>query len=169
MEAKAFSKSQELPFSLALRIRHPSMNPTDISRELHIEPTHSFRVGERRDSRSHATASSVHGESYWLGALDPSSWSAGAWLSGFSNPGLAEKKLGRVADHSLGLVLTLLTTIGLVRVHASLFERIRAEGGQVSLLVALSSTLVSSFSLTPEVSRKFGELGITVEFETVSD
>ena len=169
MEAKAFSKSQELPFALALRIRHPSIDPADISRELHIEPTHSFRVGERRDSRSLATASSVHGESYWLGTLDPSAWSTGAWLSGFSNLGLAEKKLGGAAEHSLGLALSLLTTIGFVRVHAPLFERLRAERGQVSLLVTLSSTLVSSFSLTPEVSRRFGELGITIEFEIASD
>jgi hypothetical protein len=51
----------------------------------------------------------------------------------------------------------------------ALFERIRLEGGQVCLLVSLSPVAVDSFSVAPEVSQIFGELGITIEFEMTSD
>jgi hypothetical protein len=39
----------------------------------------------------------------------------------------------------------------------------------VSLLIALTPALVSSFSLAPDAGRIFGELGITLEFELADD
>jgi hypothetical protein len=44
--------------------------------------------------------------------------------------------------------------------------RSKRQGGA---LVALSASEVGSFSLMPEVSRAFGEFGITVEFELTND
>lgn len=164
MEARELSKSQPLPFELSLRIRHPSMDPADLSRALGLESTHSFRAGEPRRSRSNVVPASVHGESYWLGTLDPASWPAPTWFSGFTGLELAQKELGKTVSRSLGWALSLSAT-RLRRANAALFERIRMEGGQVSLLVALSAVAVDSFSLTPEVSRIFSELGITIEFE----
>lgn len=155
---------QPLPFELSLRIRHPSMDPADLSRELKLPAKHSFRAGEPRRSRSEVSSAAVHGESYWLGTLDPSSWPADAWFSGMAKIELAQKELGEAATRSLGWALTL-SARSFLRVNAALLERIRVEGGQVSLLVALSSAAVESFSLAPEVSRIFGELGITIEFE----
>lgn len=56
------------------------------------------------------------------------------------------------------------TAIHLRRLHAAFLDRLNAEGGLVSLSIA-QSPAVSAFSLAPEVSRIFGELGITLEFE----
>jgi hypothetical protein len=53
--------------------------------------------------------------------------------------------------------------------HAQRLRRIRAEGGEISPLVALSPGDVGSFTLLPDVSRLFGEFGITVEFEFSQD
>jgi hypothetical protein len=118
---------------------------------------------------SDALAASVYGESYWLDSIDQTSWLSDAWLSGFGSIEAAVQKLGRAAAwKNLGSVLAMITR-GLVRTHTPLFERIRAEGGQVSLLVQLSSLAVDGFSLTPEVSRQFGDLGITIEFEMTGD
>lgn len=50
-------------------------------------------------------------------------------------------------------------------VHGPLLRRI----GQVSVLVTVSTTNASSFSLVPEVSRIFSELGIALEFEFISE
>jgi hypothetical protein len=55
------------------------------------------------------------------------------------------------------------------KVHEAFLRRIRSEGGEVSLLVALTPDVVSSFNLSPEVSRIFGDLGITLEFEITND
>ena len=168
MEARKLSNSQPLPFQLSLRIRHPSMDPADLSRQLGLEAIHSFRAGQPRQSRSNVTSASVHGESYWLGTLDPTSWPVVTWSSGITGLQLAQKELGKSVIRNLGWALSLSAT-RLLRTNAALLERIRTEGGQVSLLVALSPTAVDSFSLAPEVSRMFSELGITIEFEITID
>lgn len=157
MRARALSNAHPLPFELSLRIRHPSMDPAKLSRELGLEAKHSFRAGEPRPSRHDAASPAVHGESYWLGTLDPTSWPSDTWASG----------IAKNTTRSLGWALSL-TARRLVRSHAALFERIRVEGGQASLLVALSATAVVSFSLAPEVSRIFSALGTTVEFEMLT-
>jgi hypothetical protein len=145
MQAKKVSKPQPLPYELRLRIRHPSMDPAEISRDLKLEAKHSFRAGAPRVPRRDVMSASVHGESYWLGTVDPASWPPDIWAAGFAHPELTEKL--RQAAVSLGC----------------------ADGGQASLLVSLSSLAVDSFSLTPATSRIFGDLGITIEFETANE
>ena len=168
MKAKALAAPQDTEFELALRIRHPSMDPTDISRELGLKPTHSFRAGQPRQLDSAASSTSVYGESYWFAAIDQSSWLSDAWPSGSGDIETAVRNLGKAAAwKNPGSVLAM-TARTLIRMHAPLFDRIRAEGGQASLLVSLSP-LAGSFSLTPEVSRLFGDLGITIEFEMTDD
>jgi hypothetical protein len=49
MEAR-LSKPDPERFQLSLRIRHPSMDPADISRTLKIEAEHSSRAGGPRTS-----------------------------------------------------------------------------------------------------------------------
>jgi hypothetical protein len=165
MEARKLSKEVPELFQLSLRIRHPSLDPADLSREFRIEAEHSFRAGEPRPSRSGLAPASVHAESYWLGALNPASWIR----LPFGDPGLqlVQQGLGAVVSRSLGSALSLCARF--LSLHAELLHRIRAEGGQISLLVSVPAGEVSSFSLAPEVSRMFGELGVALEVELTSD
>ena len=164
MEARKLSESDPPPFQLSLRIRHPSIDPAHLSREFNIEPEHSFRAGDPRPVRSAVAPASVHAESYWLGALNPASWPPDISFPGHPGLQIAQQGLAAAAAKSFGWVLSLSTT-RFFHVHAELLRRIRSDGGQISLLVALSPGEVGSFSLVPEVSRVFGEFGITVEFE----
>jgi hypothetical protein len=169
MKARALADSEELAFELALRIRHPSMDPEDLSRELDLEPTHTFRAGQLREPRSSASPASVHAESYWLGTLDPTAWLADIWPTGFATIDTGARKPVKAAPwQNLGSALDMTARV-LVRSHVALFERIRSDGGQVCLLVTLSPIAVDSFSVAPEVCQIFGELGITIEFEMMSD
>src|SRR5277367_6492176 len=166
MEASKLTKQQLPPFELSLRIRHPSMDPAELSRELALEAEHSFRAGEPRRSRGDATSASVYGESYWLGTLDPTSWPADAWFSVHADLDFAVRELRKSATRSLGWALSF-SARRFLRAKA-LFERIRSEGGQVTVLVTRSSAL-ESFTMPPEVSRMFGDLGITLEFDLNGD
>jgi hypothetical protein len=169
MKAKALADSDELAFELALRIRHPSMDPDELSRELKLEPSHTFRAGQLREPRSSASPASVHAESYWLGTLDPGAWLSDIWPGKFASLSSAVRStLKTTVWKNLGSALDMTARV-LFRAHATLFERIRMEGGQVSLLVSLSPVAVDSFSVSAEVSQIFGELGITIEFEMASD
>jgi hypothetical protein len=168
MEANKRLKPQVPAFELSLRIRHPSMDPAELSRELGMKAHSSFRAGDPRRSRSGHPTASVHGESYWLGTLDSGSSPGADWLTGFAHLEVAQKSHDKTVARNLGWALSFHAT-HVLRTHAAVLERIRNEGGQVSLLVALSPAEVDSFSVTPEVSRIFSHLGITIEFEMTGD
>lgn len=166
MEATKLSGTQLPEFEISLRIRHPSMDPASISKEFAMQAEHSFRAGEPRQSRSGLAPAAVHAESYWLAALNPASWlgakafAATAWLT--------QKPEDMPAAKTLGWALSLCAA-RFSKAHGALLHRIRSEGGQASLIVTLAPFAAAGFSLPPEVSRAFGELGITIEFELAND
>ena len=173
MEARDLAEDRSPPFELAMRIRHPSLDPAEISRELQLEPEHSFKAGDPRRSSSGIAAASVHAESYWLSHLDPARFPA---------PGLfddrtgAKRLRGRIgsehlralAADSLGITLTTCVMLFLGP-HREFLRRVKSEGGEVALLIEVSAKSVPGFKVTPQVSRVLSDLGITVEFELVND
>jgi hypothetical protein len=168
MAAPKLATFQPPPFQLSLRIRHPSMDPADISKELRIEPEHSFRAGQPRHSKSGLTPAAVHSESYWLAPLNPASW--------FGNPSFVEPHKLAITQEQMDMAIArnLTGALGLcamrfTKAHLELLQTIRSQGGEVSLLVTLSPAAVNTFSLQPQVSRMFGEIGITLEFEITDD
>ncbi len=167
METRRLSKPRSEGFQLSLRIRHPSMDPADISRALKLNAEHSFRAGDRRRSSRGIETVSTYGDSYWLGVLKP----MGA-LVDIAFPGDRWSQVAQRQLHETTRSLTwslCLSTSRFMHAHAELFRRIRSEGGQVSLLVTIYNGEGSSFTLAPEASQLFGELGIAVEFELAGD
>jgi hypothetical protein len=153
MQAAQLSKSPVPAFQLSLRVRHPSMDPDAISRELKIEPEYSFCAGQPRKAKTNVAASSV-GDRHFVFRLS----GAGTRPEEIENGHYGKPGLGifhdchEVAAHALALLY-----------------RIRNEGGQAGLLVALSPAAVGSFSLGAETVAAFGNLGIALEFELAGD
>jgi hypothetical protein len=169
MQAAKRARLLPLPFQLSMRIRHPSMDPAYISKELRIEPEHSFLAGQPRRSQSGAASAAVHTESYWLAALEPAAWFNDTLLAVPEIlAAVSEQRMNAALPKNLGWALALFAA-RCGKAHDAFLRRIRLEGGEVSLLVALTPDVVSSFNLSPEVSRIFGDLGITLEFEITND
>lgn len=158
MEAGRASQ-QVYPFQLSLRIRHPSIDPESISRELQIEPEHSFRAGDLREASRSLTVTPTHVESYWLATLDPQTLLLGTALAPDINP-----HMHAIAFAVLDSALTVLTT-SILRRHAEFFRRMQSEGGEVRLIVAVSARKTRGFTLTPHLSRALSDLRIPVDFE----
>ena len=165
MEARQLHPSDPEPFQLTLRIRHPSVDPDELSREFSIEAAHCFRAGDPRLSRS--GIASVHPESYWLGALNTASWPVDVTSPRIRRLLASQERMGVVATRSLGWTLALSTRF--FSAHAQTLRRLVAESGQVSLLITAPASEVSGFSLAPAVSRVFSQLSITLEFEFTGD
>lgn len=167
MAAPQLAALQPPAFQLSLRIKHPSMDPADISQELGIEPEHSFRAGQPRRSKSGLASAAVHTESYWLAPLNPSSWSVNPPFEPLPDlpisPGAIETAVARNLAWALGLC-----AVRLYKAQA-LLQTIHSEGGEISLLVTISPTAANNFSLQPQASRMFGEMGIALEFEITDD
>lgn len=171
MEARDLSRDAP-PFELAIRIRHPNLDPAEITRELKLEPEHSFKAGDPRTSSSGIAAASVHAESYWLSHLDAARFPSPAFFD--EQPGarrlrgkMAEDRFRALAADSLGITLTTCVLLFLGP-HREFLRRVKNDGGTVALLVEVSTTSVPGFKLTPDVSRVLSDLGITVEFELVN-
>jgi hypothetical protein len=147
------------PFQLSLRIRHPSIDPASISRELQIEPEHSFRAGQPRESARSLAVTPVHVESYWLATLDPTTLLHGTALAPDISP-----HTHFIAFSVLDAALTILIS-SVLRRHAEFFRRMQSEGGEVRLIVAVSARKTRGFTLTPHLSRALSELRIPVDFE----
>jgi hypothetical protein len=168
MEAKRFLQAQACSFELSLRIRHPFMDPAELSRKFGLEPEYSFRVGDPRPPQNELAPVTVHAESYWLAVLDPSSWLIDVSFAARSTSARAHRNMGVAVARNVGLALSL-SAMRLRSAHAVLLSQIRSEGGQASLLIALFPAATSDFSLTPDVSRIFSELGVALEFEFTDD
>ena len=168
MEAATRAIYQAQPFQLSIRIRHPSMDPAFISKELRIEPEHSFLAGEPRRSQSGAPSAAVHTESYWLAALEPAAWLSDTPSAIAEMLAVSQQRMNAAVTKNLGWALSLCAA-RFGKSHDAFLRQIRSEGGQVSLLIALTPDVVSSFNLSPEVSRIFGDIGITLEFEIMND
>jgi hypothetical protein len=56
-------------FSIALRVRHPSIDPREISRQIGFEPHHSWRAGDTRRPVAGEAAAGAYRETYWVGLL----------------------------------------------------------------------------------------------------
>ena len=167
MEARDISRDRSQPFQISLRGRLPSIDPGIISRELRMEPEDSFSAGEPRESGSGMAATAVHAESYWLGSLGAVT-SAAASFTGFSGAraNVARERMQASAE-SLTQALDALV-LGFMRAHSEFIRRIQSEEGQVSLLVELSTRALNGFTLSPQFSKTFSELGVAIEFDFVT-
>jgi len=151
-------------FQLSLRIRHPSIDPAEISRELGVEADHSFRAGEPRRPASTLGTAAVHTQSYWLARLDAATWPGGiADIVPAIHGSLSASARERLRFGTPETALTMCAA-NLVRNHTAFIRRIQAEGGDVSLLLELSPD-TRGFTLTPAVSRAVSELGIAIDLE----
>jgi hypothetical protein len=165
MEAKTLDPAEPEAFRLALRVRHPSIDPAELSRAFGIQPAYSYRAGSERPSRSSILKTTVHSESYWVGELTAAAQPL--VLSSFGSERIAQRHVA-VVKKNLTWALTS-TCARLLKTHADLLRGIRAQGGEVTLLVTICGDSLDNFSLPPEVSRLFGELGVGIEFEIVND
>ena len=159
MKAKAFVSAPELTFEIALRIRHPSIDPAELTAALGIEPTQCFRKGDIRDARSSGKSGSTYTESYWFGAINPA-----IWPLEFHIPEFSEFAQRNASLWNPGMALSV-TARRLARNHAALLDRVRTEGGQVSVVIALSPPSIDSLSIAAEVSKALSDAGITLELE----
>ena len=74
MQAPRPLNSKAPAFQFSLHVRHPSIDPAEISRELQLTALESFQAGQPRSSRSGVAATTVHGETYWVAVINPARW-----------------------------------------------------------------------------------------------
>jgi len=137
-------------YTAYLRVRHPSIDPGEITRELGLEPAHAWAAGSPRGES--AAARGAHVQSYWFAPLGESVWQRATAGHADSGP------LGRAWAPPLEAFL--LSQIRLLAPHRGFFARLSTEGGSCELAVTLSARERFSVELPPGLLRSLAELNI---------
>jgi len=128
-------------FTVSLRIRHPSIDPAEITRTLGIEPQHSFKAGETRRAPQGQRLEGSYRESYWIGEF-------------------------RELDAGLrGVVATeavLLQAVVILRRSQPFLSRLQAEGGTVELFLEVVGTSEFNLGLSPQLLSLLARSGLAV-------
>jgi Domain of unknown function (DUF4279) len=134
----------EYEFTMSLRIRHPSVEPAQITRSLGVEPEHTWRVGEPRRDAAGRPLGGVHRESYWMGRL------------------MAAPELG--SSH-VGLESVMMRTLAQLRRSFDFLEELKADGAVAELHVSIFARQDFRLEFLPETLALLGRLGLTIALD----
>jgi hypothetical protein len=171
VEARQLSKETDPQVQMSLRIRHPTIDPDEISAAVGVQPEHSFKSGDPAQGRR-----GLHTQTYWLASIAPGSWPEPLDPSFLQT--IAARSADRIAAASAESFrsaahnarfrsVELMLHYGLHRLNArhEFMERIQKDGGEVSLVLSLERASAVDFTLSVEMSRLLVKLGIALELK----
>lgn len=135
-----------------LRVKHPKLDPNEITQTLAIEPEHTLAAGRG--------AASAAAESYWIAPLAFSNFEE-PWLNQESTdepPRVRLTAIQMMGDEAVvGLALRRLQQ------HQDFFQRIIVDGGTATLLINVNKA--GSMTIPPSLARKLADLGLALELD----
>jgi hypothetical protein len=168
MKSSSARQAQEAPFQLLLRIKHPTIDPAEITRELQMAPEHIAAAGS---SVSAAGKKCLHSESYWLvelptPSIDDILGRGGEPLS------LVARKLSTLSketqlrlSQAFGLSeFHLLAQLRKFEAHSVFFKQINETNGSVTLILQRPNRN-GPFTVTPGLARRLADLNIGLEID----
>jgi hypothetical protein len=147
-------------FSIALRVRHPSIDPAEVTRQLGIEPQHAWRAGEPRRVENDAAGSAVHRDTYWLGLLPPPRLGP-AFALGPLTESTEERLRGAAAHPQVSLYFTLLK----MKRSTAFWREFAEQGGTVECLLQVHKTDRFQLDLSQALLLALVELRITLSID----
>ncbi|HTX24014.1 MAG TPA: hypothetical protein VMD03_05110 [Steroidobacteraceae bacterium] len=135
-------------FTVSLNIRHPGIDPREITRTLGFEPQHSWMAGEkRRTVHGHPLDGAYH-ESYWTGEF-------------------------RELDASLRGVVemeaVLLQAVVQLRRSQKFLSRLQSEGATVELCIETAGGSEFAFRLSPQLTSMLARAGFSFVLRVHAD
>jgi hypothetical protein len=166
-EEAARKLSESAPCSVSLRIRHPSCDPNEITSELGLAPEHAWACGEPRRSEAGMPLGGVRHDSYWMATLPGVSVTQWQKQTVETHPKVTASATTDELPGAMAQLQMQLQMMAQIRRNRPFFERLIAEGGEVTFVVEFESAAGMSFRLDPAPMRQLGELGLRLEFDFV--
>lgn len=130
-------------FSIVLLVRHPSIDPKEISAELRLEPFSSWKVGDLRTTPKGTALPGVREQSFWNHVFEYEGDSR------FFEE--TERLLGQLA------------------LRKDFFVRIGKEGGYAEIYLQLPGDVNQGSSAKPSLLKLMAELGLHLGVEVFPD
>jgi hypothetical protein len=143
-------------FSIALRIRHPSIDPQEVTRRLGIDPQHAWRAGEPRPVDDDDAGSALHRETYWVGLLPPPLNGPSPW-----SQRVEESLRLSAALPQASLYFTLLN----MKRSAGFWREFSDQGGTVECLIQVHKAERFRLDLSQALLLALVELRITLSID----
>lgn len=126
-------------YDVSFRIRHPTMDPDDISNELGLRPERNWKVGSQRTTPKGDILKGVYKETYCC-----------FHLPHLKNQGLADflKKIGKKFE-----------------IHSEFFKRILSTGGTLEFFIGWYSSENSGEEFDWKILAKLAELQINLSLD----
>jgi hypothetical protein len=134
----------EYEFTLSLRVRHPAIEPTEITQALGIEPQHTWKAGEPRRSPGGDSLEGTYRESYWIGQL-------------MNEP--------QLSSDLVSLERALRQTLAQLRRSHPFLEGINTDGGVAELHVSIFARENFRLDLSAESLALLSKLGLAVAID----
>ena len=132
-------------FSIALRVRHPSIDPAEISRQIGFAPQHSWKAGDTRRPVAGEAAAGAYRETYWVGLLPT-----------------RELPLPTSSEPQTTIFFTLLR----MRRAETFWRRLSDEGGTIECLVEVHAGEEFRIDLSQALLALLVQLRITLSVES---
>jgi hypothetical protein len=135
MKSSPQPKSVEPTFQLFLRIKHPVLDPDEVTEAIGLQPEHAIKAGR---SVSRSGVERLHSESYWIASLrtlgdeDPT---PGDPLLARMTPSQAQLLMKRFMSDMAGYDAFILLWLRRLGEQQALLKRINDEGGSVTLVI----------------------------------
>jgi hypothetical protein len=131
-------------FTMSLRIRHPRIDPAEITRTLGLEPQYAWRVGDdRREPKGGSIGGKYH-ESLWMCSLMP-------------EPELSGDQVGVESE--------LLRALGALRRSFDFLRALRDDGGVAEIHVSIFAREEFRLEFLGESLAVLGRMGVTFALE----
>ncbi|MEP6547590.1 MAG: hypothetical protein ABJD53_08985 [Gammaproteobacteria bacterium] len=176
MQARKLSETSATRIQLSLRVRHPAIDPEEISEALGLEPEHCFKAGDSRPTRSKGRIAAHHTQTYWLAPVSAESWPdpiEPKFLAALAEKSPARQgavsaevvQAANVDFRSRGIEAVLFLFLQRLNARHSFLQKIQAEGGDVALILVIERESAADFTLPVGVARLLVQLGISIEFK----
>lgn len=135
-------------FTVSLTIRHPTIDPREITRTLGFEPQHSWKAGEARRTAQGQPLEGTYHESYWTGEFRE-----------------LDASLRGVVD----IEAVLLAAVVQLRRSQPFLSRLQADGATVELFIEVAGGSEFTFSLSPQLLSMLARSGFSVMLKMHSE
>src|SRR5262245_52995607 len=163
----AAARKSEMPrIRLFLRIKHPDIDPAEISRALEVEPEHAHQAGATVSSRG---VRKIHSDTYWLAELQVSSIKE-LWgqlpLRPIGQPEHVPPSVAELRSAQASGLYDLQLSLSLVKLESRrpFIQRIVAEGGSVTLVLQRADRN-APLTIGPGLARRLADLEIRLEID----
>lgn len=134
----------EYEFTVSLRIRHPFIDPAEVTGALGIQPQHAWQSGQPRSDASGSKLSGCHRDSYWMSRL------------------MIEPQL---SSRDVSVEAVLWQTLTQIQRAQLFLDRVNSEGGLTEILVSIYARDVFKLELATDALTLLGRLHVSIALD----